>query len=69
MGPGIVPARLQFKYSKKQNVDPCKLEKSLFLDAEGLEISVAGLSLEDLSLEPTLPGDYHARRRSGEALI
>jgi hypothetical protein len=48
-------------YSKKQNVDTCKLEKTLCLDAEGLDILVAGLSLEDLSLEPTLPGDYQAR--------
>lgn len=56
MGPGIVPARLQFKYSKKKNVDPCKLEKRLCLDAEGLDISVAGLS-------------YQARHRSGQASL
>jgi hypothetical protein len=41
-------------YSKKQNVDPCKLEKSLCLDAEGLDILVAGLSLEDLGLDSSI---------------
>ncbi|RBR24097.1 uncharacterized protein FIESC28_03096 [Fusarium coffeatum] len=39
-------------YSKKQNLDPCKLEKTLHLDMEGLGESLAGLSLEGFSLEP-----------------
>ena len=39
-------------YSKKQNLDPCKLEKTLCLGMEGLGKSLAGLSLEAFSLEP-----------------
>jgi hypothetical protein len=35
-------------FVKKQTMDPCKLEKSLCLDAGGLDISAAGLNLEDL---------------------
>lgn len=33
---------------RKKTVDSCKLENSLCLDVEGLDISVEGLNLDDL---------------------
>jgi hypothetical protein len=42
--------RTPFWLDEKKNLDSCKLERSLCLDAEELDISAVGLNLEDLTL-------------------